>query len=589
MYIQKTNRSVIAAYLVISVLNLGSFIQFDRMRGIQQQAIEKQRAATIEAERMIAGSKSLTNSVRAFAATGDTQHEKAYWDEVKFVMSRDKAEAALHEMGLTDGEIALIEKAKGNSDKLIELEDLAFKVGAQGNRTRAIELVFGEDYRKALATIYTPVEQFRMRLDKRLLAEVDAAERQVQWWWTASLVLSLFNAGLVLFILGIFYRRRIVDPLARLNNSVQGMLVGDGKTGGVSSAFSSTRAATEIGELAKSIKVLEEAFLRAEDMRWIKTHAAEIGSALQLADDLKTLAQTAVSRIAPIIGAGHGALYVSDGANDFNLLGSYGYRERKHLNGSFAVGEGLVGQCAMERSPITLTAPKDYIRISSGLGEGEPACIVVLPIIRGERVLGVLEMASFQQFSERERALLDALQPILAAGLEILDRSLRTRELLAATQEQAARMEKQAAQLEEQSVEMEAQQAELLETENWFRGIIEALPDGMLIVDEGGQVVLANPSAEGLFGYAPGELMGCRIEALVPERVRSAHAGMRAMFMAENRSRRMGSGSRLTGLRKDGGEVPVVVALSPLPARGGRGRCVSVTVRHVETDSVTEG
>jgi PAS domain S-box-containing protein len=159
----------------------------------------------------------------------------------------------------------------------------------------------------------------------------------------------------------------------------------------------------------------------------------------------------------------------SDGR--YNLLASYGYRERKHLNSSFAVGEGLIGQCVMEKASILLTAPQDYIRINSGLGEGPPACIIVQPIIQGDRVLGVLEMASFQQFAEREIAVLDALQPLLATSMEILDRNLKTRELLAATQEQAERMEKQAAQLEEQQVEMEAQQYEIKTAEERGRVI----------------------------------------------------------------------------------------------------------------------
>jgi PAS domain S-box-containing protein len=93
----------------------------------------------------------------------------------------------------------------------------------------------------------------------------------------------------------------------------------------------------------------------------------------------------------------------------------------------------------------------------------------VQPIIQGDRVLGVLEVASFQQFGERELNVLDALQPILASGMEILDRNLKTRELLAATQEQAEHMEKQAAQMEEQTVEMEAQQVEIKAAEDRMR------------------------------------------------------------------------------------------------------------------------
>ncbi|WP_420266155.1 PAS domain S-box protein [Candidatus Magnetominusculus dajiuhuensis] len=337
----------------------------------------------------------------------------------------------------------------------------------------------------------------------------------------------------------------------------------------------------EVGEIARAAQVFNEFVQKLNTQAWIKTHTSEIATELQKAEDFRTLTQTAVSKVAPVIGAGHGAFYVLDN-NDgrYNLLASYGYRERKHLNSSFAVGEGLVGQCVMEKNQIMLSAPQNYIQINSGLGEGPPACIIVLPVIHGERVLGVMEMASFQVFGEREKAVLEALLPVLSSSMEILDRNLRTRELLVASQEQAERMEKQAAQLEEQTVEMEAQQAELMETENWFRSIIETAPDGMMVVDAAGQILLTNPNADKLFGYPHGELVGGQIDHLVPEAMRGTHSKMRAAFMAEEQSRAMGEAPRqIHALRKDGSEVVVAVSLSPLPARGGRGRCVSVAVR----------
>jgi len=335
----------------------------------------------------------------------------------------------------------------------------------------------------------------------------------------------------------------------------------------------------EIGDIARAAQVFKEFVDKLNTQSWIKSRSAEIMGALQQAEDLLALTQTAVSMVAPAVGAGHGAFYVADNEGRYNLLATYGCRERKQLNNSFQVGEGLVGQCVMEKSPIMITTSKDYIRIHSGLGDGNPACVMVLPIMHREQVLGVLEMASFQQFSEREKDLFDVLMPVLATSMEILDRNLRTRELLVATQEQAERMEKQAAQLEEQSVEMEAQQAELLETENWFRSIIETAPDGMLVVDAAGQILLANPKAEEMFGYATGELVGGDIEQLVPEQSRGSHPEQRKGFLAENRNRSMGEGPQIRGRRKDGSEFELYVTLSPLPTRGTRGSCVSVAMR----------
>jgi PAS domain-containing protein len=278
---------------------------------------------------------------------------------------------------------------------------------------------------------------------------------------------------------------------------------------------------------------------------------------MQRAEDFQSLAQSAISRIAQVLNAGVGIVYVADGDGRLNMLASYGYRERKHLNNSFGLGEGLVGQCAMEKEAITLTAPKDYTRIVSGSGEALPACIAVLPVMHNDRVLGVLEIASFQQFTERDKLLLDAVVPALAVSMEIMDRNQRTRDLLVATREQAERMEKQAAQLEEQQVEMEAQQAELLETENWFRSIIETAPDAMLVANESGAIVLINPQAESLFGYAAGELVGTPLTRIMQSVAASG---------AE-------------GVHKDGNRFPIVLSRSELPSRGRHGHCVSLSVR----------
>jgi PAS domain S-box-containing protein len=375
-------------------------------------------------------------------------------------------------------------------------------------------------------------------------------------------------------LMGVLIARSIKIPNERLRSSVEELAAGK-----IDEQIPHTDYPNEIGVMARAIKVLQDIYRRSNEQHWVKSHSSEISNALQQAEDFLILTQTAISRIAPVIGAGHAAFYVADKEERYNLLASYGYRERKHLNNCFGVGEGLVGQCVMEKTTIMLTAPQNYIRINSGLGEGPPACIMVMPIIHSERVLGVLEMASFQQFTDRERAVLETLMPVLATSMEIMDRNLRTKELLVATQEQAERMEKQAAQLEEQSVEMEAQQAELLETESWFRSIIESAPDGMLVVDADGRILLSNPKAEKIFGHAIGELVGTAVAQLVPVATRVAHAEMRTRFMAEGQSSQMGEGMKVVGLGKDGTEFPLTISLSPLPARGSRGKCVSVSIR----------
>src|SRR5207237_1136395 len=87
------------------------------------------------------------------------------------------------------------------------------------------------------------------------------------------------------------------------------------------------------------------------------------------------------------------------------LIASYGYKARKAVSNRFKFGESLVGQAALEKSPILLSeAPTDYIKISSGLGEAAPVNIIVLPILLEEQVLGVIELASLSSYSNSRRS-----------------------------------------------------------------------------------------------------------------------------------------------------------------------------------------
>ncbi|MCI4569442.1 PAS domain S-box protein [Lysobacter sp. CFH 32150] len=109
---------------------------------------------------------------------------------------------------------------------------------------------------------------------------------------------------------------------------------------------------------------------------------------------------------------------------------------------------------------------------------------------------------------------------------------------------------------------MNDEKATLVETR--FGDLLESMPDGILMVDQSGRIVHSNSQAERLFGYQSGELRGRSIEQLLPARYRGVHADHRSGYFEQPRTRTMGMGLELYGLRKDGKEFPVEISLSPM-------------------------
>ena len=201
---------------------------------------------------------------------------------------------------------------------------------------------------------------------------------------------------------------------------------------------------------------------------WLNTNMARFGGMLQGQRDLKAVSRLVMSELTPLVGGQHGAFFMAesegDGEPQLRLIASYAYKRRKGVPNVFGLGEGLVGQAALERKSILVTkAPEDYIAIASGLGEADPVNIIVLPVLFEDQVMAVIEMASFVPFSEAHLTFLEQLSETLGVVVNTIVATMRTEELLQQSQGLTMELQSQSEELQSQRDELERTNQELEE------------------------------------------------------------------------------------------------------------------------------
>jgi HAMP domain-containing protein/CheY-like chemotaxis protein len=225
---------------------------------------------------------------------------------------------------------------------------------------------------------------------------------------------------------------------------------------------------------------LRETTQKNNEQDWLKTNLAKFTRMLQGQRDLETVSKLILSELTPLVGSQHGVFYIMDNNNEaqptLKLLSSYAYRERKQLANRFRLGEGLVGQCALEKDRILITElPDNYIKISSGLGEATPRCAIVLPVLFEGQVTAVIELASFRQFSEIHLTFFDQLTESIAIVLNTIAASMRTEELLKQSQSLTEELQAQQKELTETNQRLEQQAKSLRASEELLKSQQEEL------------------------------------------------------------------------------------------------------------------
>src|SRR5213594_3526714 len=220
-----------------------------------------------------------------------------------------------------------------------------------------------------------------------------------------------------------------------------------------------------INEMIRNLRQTTE---KNQEQDWLKTNLTRFTRMLQGQRDPMTVSKMILSELAPVVHAEHGVFYGVVPANArpsyLAFQAGYAYRPRKGVAMEFAFGEGLIGQCALEKKRIVVTnVPRDYIKIGSSLGEATPANIVVLPVLFENDLRAVIELASFEPFSPTHLDFLEQLAESIGIVLNTIEANSRTEDLLKQSQSLATELQSQQEQLQRTNEELAEKASELAE------------------------------------------------------------------------------------------------------------------------------
>lgn len=250
---------------------------------------------------------------------------------------------------------------------------------------------------------------------------------------------------------------------------------------------------------------------------WITEGLARFGEILRSnTNDLNKLADEIISNLVKYLKANQGAIYILDDELEgdeptISMKACYAWDKKKYLNQKIHKGEGLAGQAWQEGDTIFLTeVPQNYIRITSGLGDANPTCILIVPLKFNEQIYGVVEIASFNVLKDFEIQFVEKIAESIASTISTVKVNARTQRLLEESQEMTEQMRAQEEEMRQNMEELQATQEEMQRTQAETEGTMMAINNTLAIADYDieGHISKINATYLNLMGYSASEVMG---------------------------------------------------------------------------------
>jgi signal transduction histidine kinase/DNA-binding response OmpR family regulator/HPt (histidine-containing phosphotransfer) domain-containing protein len=283
-----------------------------------------------------------------------------------------------------------------------------------------------EQARNQAMTIAADMEK---AADKRSDDLTNLTHRSILITW---LVLGLGIVG-SFAVVSYFLQTDVVRELWTIRDSIQALAVGE-----LDRPIPFVNRPNEIGEIGRSLHTLQGGARDRETQSWVKAEVAATGVRLQSAEDFGTFSSTLLSRLSEAIPLLYAAFYLADDSRlRVDRVGTFALHGTPD-SASFALGEALVGQAALEKRTLEISpAKREALQVSTGVGTIAAGKVLFVPVLNHDLLVGVIEFATVSALTERQQALLDALVPSVAMNAQLLSRNLETQRLLEQTRAQA--------------------------------------------------------------------------------------------------------------------------------------------------------
>ncbi|MDA8162485.1 MAG: PAS domain S-box protein, partial [Desulfobacteraceae bacterium] len=376
---------------------------------------------------------------------------------------------SIHEIPARAGDIAA---AAALLNKVF-MDSRALGANAPGNAGRVGLIPRIESARRALSVVAGG-------LRRDAVAASEDISRQTRRTILVTWLVIGFNLVMVFVITGFIARREVVDILSSLRGSIQ-----DLAEGRLDRPIPYLDRTNEAGEAARALHILQRVVQEHDMQSWVKAEVSAILERLQPAEDFATFAAVLLSHLAESVPLLYGAFYVADESRKrFVRVGGFALDTAGEKRG-FVVGEGLVGQAAFERRPVTISASAaDSVYISTAIGVVTPRILLAVPVINRDSVLAVIELAPVEPLSERQQALLSALLPMAALNVDSLAQHIATKILLEEAQAKASALAVSEHQIVERQEELKAINAAMSAERKRLKHILDMSPIGVGILVE---------------------------------------------------------------------------------------------------------